>query len=237
MKRFVIILTAFLFLPICSHAYDLKAYPFADPKTIIGLAKDGVVQPPSYHQRYRGDEFDANKPFFQWWYFTIKDHINNRYFAFDYSVSETVKDSTNEGSYVMFAMVDKKSGKNFQKYERYPLENFKVERDFDVTIRSNQDTDFEIKVINDDTYHVRGKMRNPSNVWFAEGCDPGTYIEWDLMIYRNYGWYGQQDIQNIAKMVGLIHWNTYAHDSEVEGYIKIGDTTYIIDRNEGFRAY
>lgn len=237
MKRLIFVLTVLLFLPLFSHASDWKAYPFMDPNKIVLLAKDGVVQPGSYHQRYRRAEFSANKPFFQWWYFTVKDHKNNRYFAFDYSMSDAVKDPTNEGSYVLFAMVDKQSGRNFQKYERYPLENFKAEKDFDVTFRNNNNVDFEIKVIDDDTYHVRGKMRNSSNVWFAEGCDPDTYIEWDLVIHRIYGWYGQHDIQNIAKSVGLIHWNTYAHDSEVEGYIKIDGTTYNIERNENFRAY
>ena len=237
MKRFSIIFIALLIFPLFSHASDWKTYPYTDPNKIVLLAKDGIVQPSSYYQRYRRAEFDANKPFFQWWYFTIKDLKNNRYFAFDYSMSDCVKDLTNEGSYVLFAMVDKKNGKNFQKYERYPLENFKSERYFDITIKNNQAVDFEIKVIDDDTYHVRGKMRNPSNVWFAEGCDPGIYIEWDLVIHRIYGWYGQQDIENIAKSVGLINWNTYAHDSEVEGYIKINDTTYIIERNEDFRAY
>jgi hypothetical protein len=237
MKRLSLILIALMFLPIFSHAYDLKAYPFTDPSKIVLLARDGVVQPASYHQRYRRAEFDMNKPFFQWWYFAIKDHKNKRYFAFDYSMSDCVSDLTNEGSYVLFAIVDKANGKNFQKIENYPLENFKVERDFDVTISNNENVDFELKVINDDTYHVRGKMRNPSNVWFADGCDPGVYIEWDLTIYRNYGWYGQQDIQNITKSTGLINWNTYAHDSEVEGTIRIGDTTYTIERNEDFRAY
>jgi hypothetical protein len=237
MKRYCLILIALLFLPTFSHAYDLKAYPFIDPNKIVLLAKDGVVQPASYHQRYRRAEFDADKPFFQWWYFAIKDQKNNRYFAFDYSISDCVSDLTNEGSYVLFAMVDKENGKNFQKIERYPLGNFKVERDFDVTIRNNQDVDFELKVIDDDTYQVRGKMRNPSNVWFADGCDPDLFIEWNLVIHRNYGWYGQQDIQNITKSVGLINWNTYAHDSEVEGYIRVGDTIYTIERNEDFRAY
>ncbi len=237
MKKCSLILIVLLFFPLISHAYDLKDYPFTDPGKIASLARDGVVQPESYHQRYRRAEYFSDKPFYQWWYFAVKDHKNNRYFAFDYSMSACAKDLTNEGSYVLFAMVDKVNGKNFQKIERYPLENFKAERDFDITIKNNQDVDFEIKVINDDTYHVRGKMRNPSSVWFADGCAPGIYIEWDLVIYRNYGWYGQQDIQNIAKSVGLINWNTYAHDSEAEGYIKVGDTTYIIERNENFRAY
>ncbi len=237
MKRAALVLIALLLLPAYSHAYDLKAYPFLDPQKIVLLQRDGVSQPPSIHQRYRRAEFDADKPFFQWWYFAIKDHRNNRYFAFDYSVSDCADDMTNRGAYVLFAMVDKGSGKNFQKYERYPFENFKAEQDFDVTIRNNQDTDFEIEVIDNDTYHVRGKMRNPSNVWFAEGCDPAMYIEWDLTIHRNYGWYGQYDIQNIAKAVGLIHWNTYSHDSEVEGFITIGGTTYNIERTEDFRAY
>ncbi len=198
---------------------------------------DGVVQPDTYHQRYRRDEFDPDEPFYQWWYYTIKDLKNNRYFAFDYSISDCVSDFTNEGAYMMFAMVDKNDGTAFHKYERFPLENFQVENDYDLQIVAGNVVDYQLEVIDADTYHVTGKMNNLENVWFADGCDEDLLIEWDLTIHRIYGWYGQQDIQQLAKTVGLINWNTYGHDSEVEGYIKVGDTTYTFERNEDFRAY
>lgn len=237
LRRLSLVFIFLVLFPVFSHARDSGVFPFRFPWKIAFLSDDGVVQPARCHQRYRRQEFAQDRPFFQWWYFAVKDLKNNRYFALDYSISDCVHDPTNEGSYVLFAMVDKKSGKNFQKYERYPLANFNAERDFDIAIRNDGAVDFAIEVIDNDTYHVRGKMRNPSKVWFAQGCDPALSIEWDLLIHRNYGWYGQQDVQDIARVTGLISWNTYAHDSEVEGYIKVGDTTYPIERNENFRAY
>lgn len=195
---------------------------------------DGVVNPDSNYQRYRGNEYSTDSPFFQWWYFCIKDLANNTYWAFDYSLSRTVTNKTNEGSYMMFCSVDKQTDTNFQKYEKFPISSLTVNNDFDVKITN---TNYAIHVINNDTYHVTGTMNNTGNVWYANGCPDNLYVKWDLTIYRIFGWYGQQDAESTIKSYGLISWDTYAHDAEVEGYITVGNTTYTISRNSNFRAY
>ncbi len=198
---------------------------------------DGVVQPGGYFQRYRRAEYDRERPFFQWWYFAIKDLASNRYFALDYSLSDSAEDPTNEGSYVMFGMVDGNDQTRFHKYERYPLERFSVKNDFDLQIQADDGPDFSLEALDDDTYHLRGKMHHPQRVWVAEGCEPGLEIEWDLIVHRIYGWFGQQDIQQLTEAIGLINWNTYGHAAEVEGFIRVGETTHSFDRRPSFRAY
>jgi hypothetical protein len=82
-------------------------------------------------------------------------------------------------------------------------------------------------------------MHYPENVAYAEGnlngmpVSPDIYVTWDLMIYRIYGWFGQQDFPSD----NIISWNTYAHASEVEGNITVGNITYRLLRNENFRIY
>jgi hypothetical protein len=212
--------------------------------TSYGLFDDGLVNPTSHHQRYRRSELPADEPFFQWWYFTIKDLEKNRYFAFSYSVNDCVNDLTNEGSFFMGAMVDQSLSTSFHKAEGFSFDDFLVENDFDISLQNSGASDFRIEVIDDDTYHLIGVMGSPSNIWYAEGkyngepVDPALYIEWDLVVHRIHGWYGQQPpTEGGIDQMGVIHWNTYSHNSEVEGQIKIGDQVYHFERNERFRAY
>jgi hypothetical protein len=200
---------------------------------------DGVVDPESYYQRYRVDEYPDTEPFFQWWYYTIKDLQNDRYWAISYGMMDCVEDLTNEGASVGFATVDKTTTPvtRLHKIESYSLSTLEVENYFDVQYNDEGVVNFEIEVINDDTYHIRGKMVNPDHVVLAEGCSADLYIEWDLTLYRIFGWYGQQDCESQNKESGIISWNTYAHDAEVQGTITIGETTYTISRNQNFRAY
>ncbi len=201
---------------------------------------DGVVQPGSHYQRYRASEYSSSKPFFQWYYYTIKDLTNDRYFALDLSQSFGPQDDTNEGTYIMFSMVDQAAETAFHKYERWDISDWNVSGDFHITIPGSQ---YEIDPVNDDTYHITGGMTAPDKVWYADGrldgqaIDPGMAIEWDLTIYRTYGWYGQQDLESDIKDKGLISWNTYAHTSEVEGTITVDGTVYTFSRTPQYRAY
>lgn len=198
---------------------------------------DGIVNPSASNQRYRRSEYDSDAPFFQWWYFTIKDLANNRYWAFDYSISDCADDLTNEGTYLMFSSVDKVTNTKFHKYERFSLSAFQPSNYFDSQVNCNGNVDYKLQVVNDNTYKVYGKMDNYANVWFADGCASNLFIEWNLTIYRIYGWYGQQDCESSLKDYGVISWDTYAHDAEVEGTITVGSTVYTISRNVNYRAY
>lgn len=228
--------TIFIF-PMLFLILSLNFSPASAGLGDIFYDSDGVVNPDPYYERYRNDEYSDSNPFFQWWYFTIKDLETNRYFAFDYSISDCASDLTNEGTYMMFSMVDKSQNINFHKYERFPLSSFLVSNDFDIQVPVDNVVDYGIEIIDSDTYHVTGRMDNYASVWTAINCDPNLFIEWDLTIHRIYGWYGQQDCEDSLKTFGVISWNTYAHDAEVEGTITIGSTVYTISRNENFRAY
>ncbi|MGA1875397.1 MAG: hypothetical protein ACMUIA_07305 [bacterium] len=147
---------------------------------LLGATSDGLVKPEMYYMRYRLDEYDPNDPFFQWWYYTIKDLGDDVYFAFDLSQSICLNpagDKTdNTGTYIMFSMIDRAKGTQFH-------------------------------------------------------LDPnrGVSVRWDLIIHRLYGWYGQQDIEELAKQLKVISWNTYAHTCEVEGWIEVNRKRYDFD--------
>lgn len=203
---------------------------------------DGIINPGSNYQCYRRDEYNLNNTFFQWWYFALKDMENGRNFQIAYGLLNCTKDLTNEFTGTLFGMIEQNTETRFNKAERYPLNKLQIENDFDFTIDvdpNDEEVEFEIEVIDNDTYHIHGKMHYPENVAYVLGDLNGMpvsndlYVDWDLMIYRIYGWYGQQDLPPS----GLIQWNTFAHASEVEGNITVGNTTYKISRNENYRIY
>ncbi len=204
------------------------------PHIYVGIFTDtqGVWNPDSVYQRYRINEYSKNKPFFQWWYYSLKDYKSERTFAFCYSMSRTIEDPKNTGAYVTFAMVEK--GRKFHIYYKFPLEKFVVHNHYDLNIA---DGTFTLQVISHDHLKIKGTMRNPKWVYVAEGIEENTEIEWDIDIKRIVGWYGQRDIESLTKFTENISWNTYAYDSEVWGKIKVNGTEYLIEKNENFRIY
>jgi len=69
------------------------------------ITGDGIPNPPSYYQRFRRSEYPASHPFYQWWYFTIKDLEHGEHFAFTYAYSES-KNTTTSGAYLMVIHFD-----------------------------------------------------------------------------------------------------------------------------------
>ncbi len=194
------------------------------------LEGDGAWDPGSRHQRYRAAEFPEDRPFFQWWYFSLKDYDTGMTFAFDYSMSRPAIDPANRGCYVMAALVNATT--RFHVYYKYPLEELAVGNSFDYLVG-----DQSLEEIDDGHYRARGNMDDPSRVWAAEGLSNTTTVAWDLDIHRVQGWYGQQDMEGLIKLAGVISWNTYAFDSEVNGSIWINGTRYDITRGPRFRMY
>lgn len=43
---------------------------------------DGIINPPSLYERFRRDEY--SDPYFQWWYYWVKDMKTDTHFAFLY---------------------------------------------------------------------------------------------------------------------------------------------------------
>lgn len=196
----------------------------------VKIGDDGAWNPISTYQRYRASEFSSSKPFFQWWYFSLKDYATGMTFAFDYSVSRPATDQANRGCYVMAAMVNSTS--RFHVYYKYPLDSASITNQFDFAV-----DDHSLVAVSDDHYRVKGKMDNASRVWTAEGITTSSVVEWDLDVYRIVGWYGQHDMEDLIKLVGVISWNTYAYDSEVNGSIWINGTRHDINRGPRFRIY
>lgn len=62
-------------------------------------------------------------------------------------------------------------------------------------------------------------------------------VEWNITLHRIFGWYGQEDLTLSLLATGLIGWNTYTHDAEVEGTIRIGDQVFELSRSSRYRAY
>jgi hypothetical protein len=194
---------------------------------------DGVWNPNPSYQRYRLSEYDSNRPFFQWWYFSLKDYQDNQTFAFTYSMTRPVQNLTYSGCYVLFAQISETS--RFHIINNYSLTEFSNTdpNEADINIA---DSKFQISILTSDHYKMNGSSDN-SNIWVREGISDDTSYSWDLDIWRIAGWYGQQDIEFLTKGFSLISWNTYAYDSEVNGTITVNSTTYVIDRNSRYRIY
>ncbi|MBN2153423.1 MAG: hypothetical protein JW839_18355 [Candidatus Lokiarchaeota archaeon] len=196
---------------------------------------DGVWNPAWHHQRYRISEYSARKPFFQWWYFSLKDYETGTTFAFCYSMSKTVNDPRNTGAYILFAAVG--PGRRCHVYYKFPLERFevaagpviKVGDDFSVSVMEGGNQGLKLK--------VAGRMANPRDAWVAEGIGRDAEVSWNLEVNRIAGWYGQQDIEPMTRALGMISWNTYAYDSEVLGSVTVDGARHEIARSPRFRMY
>lgn len=206
----------------------------------------GTKQPGMHHQRYRRSEFPADKTFFQWWYFAVKDTVDNRYFAITYSMLDGAENQSKDAARILFAETTPRERTAFQKIETFPLGGFAVEKDFDVRVSSAQVSELplhRIDAIDDDTVRIRGRMLLSGDAVEVEGrlegveATPATTVEWDLTLHRIYGWFGQSQGEWAVKALQTIGWNTYSHSSEVEGTIRVGNRTFTLERGTRWRAY
>lgn len=215
------------------------------------VKRDGLLWPEAYHQRYRDKEY-KNRPFFQWWYFTVKDYEKNRHFALHLNPVQAGAHPQRTGVYVMFSMVETKNKTRFQQYEKYSFEPFSYNNN-ELKIFSDADSSsptYRFK-FNPEGYHIQlqGKMVSTKHSWYFDGEDRGQELEsplevqWDLSFERIFGWFGQSDFEEIFTKSGSTTWNTYAHTAFVSGSIQIKDPTdskprkYPITRSPRFRGY
>lgn len=218
-------------------AFIIVAVVLAAPGILVAVKTDtdGVWNPPSHFQRYRGDEYPASKPFFQWWYFSLKDYETGDTLAFCYSMSRTVEHPANTGAYLLFARVG--PGGRCHIYYKYPLDAFVHANDFDIRIGDA----FSLTATEGDGGMLRlklqGRMDRPGNAWVAEGIGKDATIAWDMEVTRIAGWYGQQDIEPAARALATISWNTYAYDAEVHGTVSVNDQEHRFSRAPRFRMY
>jgi hypothetical protein len=86
----------------------------------------GVVNPGRYYQRYRRSEYPA--PFFQWWFFWIRDTATNNHYTFTYAMSSATEPKENGGAFLGFSAIpdagdpNKRSGANTARIDRYDLD-------------------------------------------------------------------------------------------------------------------
>jgi len=194
------------------------------------LRDDGIVNPSTHYQRFRKTEYDD--PFFQWWYFWIKDTKTDTHYALMYSYSSS--NFNTSGAYVAFCLVN---GSTFRglKTSKYPHEDLAVLKQFDFRLPQHKPT-FLVTSIDDNTLHLQGKLTE-DHTWVATGFDKQTVIEWDITYHRIYGWFGQPDFEIFDEFDPVIMWNTYTHNSQVEGTITINGEKFILDKSERFRGY
>lgn len=212
-------------------------------KTLSRLRDDGVPRPPAIHQRYRRTEYEG-RPFYQWWYFVLKDLEQDRYFALSLNPVDTVRNHDHRGVYAMFSMVEKGAGTRFHLYERSDLGTMTASSsglDLSVVHGSSR---FELHGDDpSDRIELSGRLSTASARWYSDGTlegeavDPNLELEWELKIRRIYGWYGEDDIEEQMTRDGLTMWNTYAHTAEVEGTVRVGSREYELGRSPRFRAY
>jgi hypothetical protein len=225
-------------------AWGVSSLPSSPPSQNIAkdwpFADDGIVNPPAYYQRYRRDEYPADHPFFQWWYFYLADFANNRYIFFSYTVDDThnATDGNNVFSMTVGA-VEVDTGARWQKSEFFPLDVFSVEDYFTLKASNDGQLMYGLDVINNDTYRLYGMMNQTANVKVCQGIPIDTIITWNVTISRINGWYGQQDLEYWQRKYagGEIAWNTYTHNSLVEGQLTVGSEVYTYNHSSQFRAY
>eukprot|EP01112_Ceratiomyxa_fruticulosa_P014065 TRINITY_DN4005_c0_g3_i1.p1 TRINITY_DN4005_c0_g3~~TRINITY_DN4005_c0_g3_i1.p1 ORF type:complete len:451 (+),score=65.59 TRINITY_DN4005_c0_g3_i1:100-1452(+) len=207
-------------------------------KQNIFFAADGIVNPSSYYQRFRQSEYPSDQPFFQWYYYFIKDLSTNNFWAISYIYDLFPSNATSSGAYPMFLMINSTGQTHFIRIQRYNPSEYVVSGDFNVNIANNQ---YSINVEDDDTYVLQGAMSG-SDFFECSGCEWNfglNGIKWDLTLNRIYGWYGQSDLETYMRDVGggEISWNTYAHNCIVSGTITIGENVFTLTNDINFRAY
>eukprot|EP01156_Anaeramoeba_ignava_P002238 Anaeramoba_ignava/a217886_92.p1 GENE.a217886_92~~a217886_92.p1 ORF type:complete len:421 (-),score=104.33 a217886_92:54-1316(-) len=217
MKFFLIIFLVIFSVTFC----QTKDWPFAN---------DGIFNPPTYYERLRLSEAVSTRPFYQWYYYAVSDYDLGVEFAMSIGVSKSSESGSkkNEGVYIMFCLVDPKNDKTFEKFEKYPLDDLSFSHDFDISVDNQK---FGIHPITNNSYKIWGTLNDPQHIWYSTGNSSDLDISWSLNIQRIYGWYGQQDIESLAYIWGIIDWNTYSHDSLVSGVVTIGSKQYTLSPN------
>ena len=211
----------------------------------------GIVDPPPHYQRYRRDEYPKALPFFQWWYFWVKDVASDEHYAFAYSMTsennERAQPSARAadappvpetGGYGLFAHVA--DGKHFAKTVQFPLDDLHVDNLFDFNINKansgNASACFlTMEQQGDHGVLLQGSMPGSQHVWYSSGGDPSTSVSWKLNFTRVRGFYGQPEFELPDKLFPVIMWNTWAHLATVTGTIMVGGKQVTVDGS--FRAY
>jgi hypothetical protein len=198
----------------------------------------GVVDPKAHFQRFRRDLYPQSQPFFQWWYFWVRDESMGIHHAFyvHSSFCDSKVPCNQSGVFVLAAQVDATEGITWSRYERYNLSSL---------IASTEGQHVEVGSIflldaSDDgnTIRLTGVLSNHSATYRNVGIDQDTPISWNLTMHRQFGWYAQPYEEIPDRITGVIQWNTYAHSCLVEGRVSVGGSEYLFSTDSAHhRAY
>jgi len=203
-----------------------------------GALLGGVVDPDAHYQRFRRELYPQSHPFFQWWYFWIRDESTGMHHAFYVHSSFCQSDlpCNQSGVFVMAAQVDAHQGITWSRYERYNLSSLAA-----ATKGQHVDVDgaFHLGASDDgNIIQLAGTLSNRAAIYRNVGIDQNTAISWNITLYRQYGWYAQPYEELPDRITGVIQWNTYAHSSRVQGRISVGDQEYSFSKDSAYhRAY
>lgn len=203
-----------------------------------GALFGGVVDPEAHFQRFRREMYPQSRPFFEWWYFWVRDESTGMHHAFYVHSSFCQVDvpCNQSGVFLMAAQVDANQGVTWSRYERYNLSSL-------VAATKGQHVEVSDAFLldaSDDGSIVRmsGSLRNRAAIYRNVGIDQNVNISWDITLHRQFGWYAQPYEEIPDRITGVIQWNTYAHSSLVEGRVSVGDRDYTFSKNSAYhRAY
>jgi hypothetical protein len=223
---------AVLFMLICVACSCLAALNL--PGTLFG----GIVNPEAHFQRFRRELYPSSRPFFQWWYFWVRDESTAIHHALyvHSSFCQASLPCNQSGVFVMAAQVDASQGATWSRYERYNLSSL------DATTKGQHvmvGESFRLDASDDgNTIRLSGALSNHAALYRNVGIDQNTPISWNITLHRQFGWYAQPYEELPDRLTGVIQWNTYAHSSLVEGRISVGDQDYDFSKDcAHHRAY
>jgi hypothetical protein len=218
MNNFICLVTLVLLCLACSCLAALNL-----PGTLFG----GVVDPEAHFQRFRRELYPQTRPFFQWWYFWVRDESTAMHHAFYVHSSFCPADvlCNQSGVFVMAAQVDAHEGTTWSRYERYNLSSLVAATKGQHVVVGDA---LQLHASDDgNTIHLTGTLSNPTAIYRNVGIDSNTPIAWNITLHRQFGWYAQPYEELPDRLTGVIQWNTYAHSSRVQGSISVGDQRYV----------
>ena len=193
----------------------------------------GVREPGSGYQRWRTPD---RAGWFQWYYFWLHDAVRGMNWALTVAavycdgVGAAAADEgacPNAGAYVGFVAIDQgvsptsqAAYASHQRVDKYPLAWLKAST-------ATQD----LAIVDPETLLPLVKVQASDNgeevhvaaVSGAKESKPllgAGEFRWNVKLLREFGWFGQSQLEWGARVVGVLQWSTYMHRAKVAGQVK-----------------
>lgn len=198
------------------------------------------------HVRAADPDARPGAPFFQWYYCWARDEASGLHWSLTASAvycrdDDTLCKATNEGFYVVLMQTDAARRTTFARYDRYPLEQAQPSSGAEQLVVRGADGRARVRLVassNSDEVQVYAASGAEGDLWRCDGCDGGTTaLSWNVTMRREAGWYGQSFIEPLARAVGTLQWNTYAHSSEAVGSVVVNGEAHTLSGGDRYRGY